>query len=350
MTIDKAYCMSSFLMYRTIVDPDKTFAAGIRPQLWSGEGERELIHNSQELENSLRKSVEAACRGGRAALALSGGIDSAILAKFMPKGSVAYTFKCVVPGIQVTDETPQAAQYAEACGLEQRVLEVYWEDFEQYAPLLMAHKNSPFHSIEVQIYKAALQAKKDGFDVLIFGETADANYGGFSGLMSKEWTVGEFIDRYSYVLPHHALKDFCLVTEPVVRYAENGYVNAHEFLRDIFRHESVGSYTDACDAAGIQFAAPFNCTWLAEPLDIQRVRNGENKYLVREVFERLYPGWSVPAKLPMPRATNEWLRNWGGPVRPEFWPHCTDPMTGDQKWLVWCLERFLNMIDEERKN
>lgn len=51
------------------------------------------------------------------ALVLSGGIDSAILAKFMPKGSIAYTFKCVVPGVQVTDETVIASKYAQECGL-----------------------------------------------------------------------------------------------------------------------------------------------------------------------------------------------------------------------------------------
>lgn len=38
----------------------------------------------------------------------------------------------------------------------------------------MRHKKAPIHSIEVQIYKADLQAKADGIDTIIFGEAADA--------------------------------------------------------------------------------------------------------------------------------------------------------------------------------
>ena len=75
----------------------------------------------------------------------------------------------------------------------------------------------------------------------------------------------------------------------------------------------MGSYTNACECAGI-----YVHTWLA-----------------------------VPLKLPMPRATDEWLNNWDGPKCDEFWPHCTDTMTGDQKWLVWALERYLNLIEEK---
>lgn len=111
---------------------------------------------------------------GTAVLAVSDGTDSAVLAKFMPKGSIAYTFKCIVPGVEVTDESKQAIIYVEKCGLKHKIIDIYWKDFEQYVSLLMKHKNAPIHSIEVQIYKAALQAKKDGINDLIFGEAADA--------------------------------------------------------------------------------------------------------------------------------------------------------------------------------
>ena len=47
----------------------------------------------------------------------------------------------------------------------------------------------------------------------------------------------------------------------------------------------------------------------------------------------------------MPRPVNEWFAKWKGPTRPEFIPHCTDNMTGDQKWMVWSLERYLNLIE-----
>ncbi len=258
---------------------------------------------------------------------------------------VVYTFQCVVPGVEVTNEVPQAAKYAESCGLKQVVVPIYWEDFEKYAPLLMKHKGAPIHSIEVQIYKAALQAKADGFERLIFGETADLNYGGLSGLLSKDWKVGEFIDRYSYVKPYYVLKDFSLDTSPITKYEKNGYVDFHEFSRGFFLTEAMGSYTNACETAGIEMCSPYVHTILDIPLDYKRIRAGENKYIVREVFSQLYPEFVAPPKLPMPRALNEWMKDWSGPVRDEFWPHCTDQMTGDQKWYVWCLEKFLDMWD-----
>ena len=49
----------------------------------------------------------------------------------------------------------------------------------------------------------------------------------------------------------------------------------------------------------------------------------------------------------MPRATNEWFKDWKGPQRSEFWENCTDGMSGDQKWMIWALEKFLYMLDEE---
>lgn len=109
----------------------------------------------------------------------------------------------------------------------------------------------------------------------------------------------------------------------------------------------MGSYVNACECACIQMETLYVHTYLADSLDYERVRRGENKYIVREVFHKLYKNFEVPEKLPMPRATNEWMKQWGGPVRPEFYPHCTDNMTGDQKWLVWALERFLNLLDEK---
>ncbi len=344
--VDKKYCMSSFLTYRTIVDRTKCFKEGWEPYLFEFDFPRLPVHNSFELEDIIASNMKQWTQDGKAALALSGGIDSAILAKYMPKGSKAYTFQCVVPGIEVTNEVPQAKKYADECGLIQEVIPIYWEDMVNYAPILMEHKAAPIHSIEVQIYKAAIKAKEDGYERLIFGESCDVNYGGMSGLMSKDWTFGEFVDRYSYVCPYYVLKDFEMVLDPYRSFVKNGYVDAHEFCREVFLRESMGSYLNACNCAGIKMETPFVHTKLATPLDYERVRNGENKYVVREVFNRLYSNYTVPDKLPMPRATNEWLKDWEGPTREEFIENCVKGMTGDQKWLVWSLERFLNLLEE----
>ena len=345
MITDKRYCMSSFLMFRTISDHNHTFQDGIIPRFFEENTDRTPVANSFELESILRSEVERACSNGKAALALSGGIDSAILAKFMPRGSVAYTFKCVVPGESVVDESAAAARYASECGLKHHIVEIRWEDMETTAPQLMTHKGAPIHSIEVQICKAARRAKNDGFDTLIFGESADVNFGGQDGLLSKDWTVPEYIERYSYLMPYKALKDSVIITTPFERWSCDGFIDAHEFNRHFYYVESMGSYQNAAEVAGIKLSAPFSKTFMGIPLDYQKIRCGKNKYIVRELFQRLYPYFDVPKKVPMPRPMNEWMKNWEGPKRNEFWPHCADQLTGDQKWLVWALEKFLDGID-----
>lgn len=39
------------------------------------------------------------------------------------------------------------------------------------------------------------------------------------------------------------------------------------------------------------------------------------------------------------------MKAWKGPVRSEFKPNCTENLTGEQKLLVYSLERFLNLIE-----
>ena len=346
MKEDVKYCSSSFLTYRTIIDRNKCFSKKIPPKFFNNPIERKPINNSKELHDALKSEIEKATVNGKAALALSGGIDSAILAKYMPKSSTAYTFQCIVPGKKVTNEVPRAAEYAKECGLKHKTIKVYWEDFEKYAPILMKNKGAPIHSIEVQIYKAALQAKKDGFETLIFGESADCLYGGQSILFGKEWTLGEFIDRYTFVKPYSALKEYELEFRPYIDATTDGYVNVQKFMEHTFFNESVNSYYNACETATIKCSIPFSSTYFNGELDKKLLHSGKNKYLVYDLFKKLYPGFNPPQKTPMPRPMNEWFKDWQGPTRPEFWPHCTDHMTGDQKYYIWVLEAFLNLISE----
>ncbi len=340
--VNKIYCMSSFLMLRTIFNHRMSFSNKITPSFFEENLDREPVYNQEDLESILRKEVEKACVGGEAAICLSGGIDSAILAKFMPTGSIAYTFRCIVPGIKVIDETHQAAIYAKECGLVHKIIDIFWSDFESYADCLMKRKGAPIHSIEIQIYKAALEAKKDGIKTLIFGESADVNFGGQDGLFAKNWTVDEYIKRYSYVMPDSVLKKSVLVREPFEQYSAKGLMNVHEFNRHVYYAESMGSYQNACSCAEISLCAPFSKTYLAVPLDIERIRNGENKYIVRELFKKLYPNLSIPKKIPMPRPMNEWLQKYTGPTSNYFLDNIDiDAFSGDQKWLIWILDRFI---------
>lgn len=77
-------------------------------------------------------------------------------------------------------------------------------------------------------------------------------YVGLSGLLSKEWNIGEFISRYSYVMPYQILKK----PELVLEQEHCGMIDPHQFVSHVFINESVGSYLNASETAGIQVGIP----------------------------------------------------------------------------------------------
>lgn len=341
--VNKNKCMSSFLMYRALVNQDESFCEELMPYFFRPPIDRFHIYTVEDIDKAIKNVIDEALSNGKCGLMLSGGIDSAILAKYLPKGTIAYTLRCVAEG--ALDETEQAKKYAEECGLIHKIVDVTWEDYNQFAPVLMKHKGAPIHSIEPQIYKAALMAKKDGISNLIFGENADMIFGGMDGLVSKDWTFEEFVDRYSYCNPEEILKDGIRILEPFEKYREGNKIDFYHFICDYFYLEANGSYDNACSTAGVNYISPFNKMILETPLDYNRIRNGESKYMLRELFMEKYRVDTIPPKTPMPRAVKQWLKDWNGPIRPEFKEGCANQLKPDQKWMVYVLEMFLKMID-----
>lgn len=342
MIVDPVYCASSFFEFRMVEDADHTFAEGVKPRRFEIPSGRTPVHDSFELEEALRAAMGEALAGGKCALMLSSGIDSAILAKMMPEGSKAYTLRCCAPG--AVDETARAAKYAEICGLDHEIIDITWDDYIRYTPRLLMHMGQPIHSIEPQIYKAALTAKEAGFDSLIFGETADIIYGGHSIQLCREFLLDEYIDYHNFVDPREVLKEGVIIREPYERHFKDGRMDVYGLLNDIHLRQSPNSYVDSCSLAGIGFKAPYLTTKLGVPLDLDRIRSGENKYLVREVFHRLYPDMGQPKKLPMPRALAQWMADYPGAHRPEFYPGAGRDMTPDQKWYIYITEMFMDLV------
>lgn len=342
--VDKNFCMSAFLMYRYLYDESINF--GLTRKNVDISFEQEPIENGEELVNFLRSQVKIATDDGKAALALSGGIDSAILAKFMPEGSTAYTFRCLVPGKKVLDETERAAHWAAICKLNHKVVDIYWVDVEAVVDKLMLHEGAPIHSIETQIYIATQKVLADGFTKFIFGENADIIFGGMDGLLAKDWLFGEFVNRYSYILPYKVLRKPQMPLVPFQEFEVDGHIDGHDFVNKYFRQEALGTYSNACATAGVKAVLPYALTRMANPIDYKKIRSGESKYIVREAFRKLYPNETLPEKTPMPRPVNEWFENWQGTTRAEFLPHCHENLNGNQRWMIWALERFLNLTDE----
>lgn len=58
MEVDKKYCMSSFLMYRAIVDETKCFSKNYLPSHFKLKFPRKAIANSFELEDTIRNLMK----------------------------------------------------------------------------------------------------------------------------------------------------------------------------------------------------------------------------------------------------------------------------------------------------
>lgn len=343
---NKLYCMSHYLAFRFIKDENINFFDGFSHTVFKPRDEKEItpVSTIDEMDSIIRAKINEFYVPNKTAILLSGGIDSAILASYLPEGTKAYTFKCIANG--TIDETAQARKYCDAYKLDHEIIEMYWSDFEELTPEILKADGVPFHSIEVQLLKACKHAKSQGIDRIIYGDAADYVFGGMDKILSRDWKFDEFITRYNSIEPSKALKtpiDIKDVYEPYRK--DKDMIDFQAFLKDYMDIESYTSYMHAFELGNVKYLDPFESMKMAQPLDLNRVRNGEPKYMVRELFKSKYPNIEIPTKIPMPRAMNQWLRDYK-PIRDEFILNCTDNMTGDQKWLCWCLEQFLNMYDK----
>ena len=127
------------------------------------------------------------------------------------------------------------------------------------------------------------------------------------------------------------------------RVGKNG-IDFIKFISKVDALSAAGAITKAFKCVGINVVDPYEKLKMAEPLDLVRVRNGESKYLIQELFQMRYPSLDVPEKLPMSRSADDWMKDREEPKREEFIPGCAENLTGEQKLLVYSLERFLNLI------
>lgn len=346
---NKNYCMSHYLAFRFIKDENINFYDGLKHKVFKPRDEKEIIavKNADDIDKVIAQKMAEFTQGYECGIFLSGGMDSAILASYMPKGSKAYTFKCIADG--AINETEQAKKYADKFQLDHEIIEMYWDDFEKLTPEILEADGVPFHSIEVQLLKAIRHAKSQGIERMIIGNNADLVFGGMDKLIGKDWLFDEFYERYNFVDPQSTLKDGISVKEVYEKYRIlDNKIDFLKFIDEILSIESNSSYFNMFKLENMPYLDPYLFMKMKDPLDLTRVRNGEPKYLVRELFAKKYPELGIPNKIPMPRAMNQWLKDYE-PTREEFKKGCGKNMNGDQKWLCWCLEKFLD-IHEPREN
>ena len=200
------FCMSSYLAFRYVVNPEAAWKDDIQP-LFPQISSKDQIHvrDSAQVLATLRTLVHEYCHCRRVGILLSGGIDSAILAALMPPGSNAYTIRFVAEG--AIDETIGARQYAEHWGLNLHIVDVAWSDYLERMPGLFHTKKSPLHPVEVGLFMAASQAACDGVRDLVVGNGADSTFGGLDKLLSRDWTFDAFMKRYTFIEPHLVVRE-----------------------------------------------------------------------------------------------------------------------------------------------
>ena len=343
--VDKKYCMSSYMAFRYIEDANKNFYEGghhknITPV---PDDQRILVHTVEDIDREIAKQMEQ-FKDKKKGIMLSGGMDSAIVASYMC-GADAYTFRFLGGEFQ-REELAKAEYYAKYYGLNLHYVDINWDTVIAHLEPVMKAKCAPVHSIEPQILQAALQAKLDGIEMMFVGESSDLIFGGMDGLLAKDWTFDEFVERYTFTKPEEVLVEPESMNYLFERYRREDMIDFLTFMDDVFSIESSSSYFNAFAVAEMPYYDPYARLKMADELDLYRVRHGEPKYLIRELMSKKYPQIPVPNKTPMPRPVDKYFKNWGGPKRQEFKIDIDiTKFTGNQKWQMYCLEQFLNMIE-----
>lgn len=343
---NKDFCLSSYMAYRYIWKDDMNFFKGFKHRNYIPGTLRIGVKTSKDIDREIAKQIDKLySQYENIGILLSGGMDSANLASYLMPGSHAYTFTSE-SGV-FNQDVERAKYYCEKYGLTHHLIPITFEDYKKYTPIVMANKCAPVHSIEPQIYKAAIQAKKDGVKMILVGESADLIFGGMDKLITPKWDFDGFAKRYTFLEPSLVLNNPIDQSELYERYrtGENT-IDFMKFMDEVFSIESSSSYMNAFEIAKLPYYDPYACLYMTEPLDMDRVRNGEPKYLVRGLYAMKYPELEIPFKIPMPRPVDTIFKNWSGPTRQEFRNDIPmDRLTGNQKWQLWCAEQFLNLFD-----
>ena len=347
--IDYDFCISSYLVFRYIVKENAAWKKGIMPSFPAvAKREKVKVKTSTDVLAKLQDSVCRINNPERLGILLSSGIDSAIIAALLPRGTRAYTIRFIAEG--AIDETTAACNVAEQLGLQHTVVNVTWDDYKNEMDMLMRLKKAPLHPVEVGLYKAALKAQQDGINILAVGNVADSTFGGFDKLLAKDWSFEEFIERYSFIDPTGVVKRPVSMRNIFEPYRQGNGINIIKFLKEVHGPGISQMFNNAIRAGGCTQLAPFEDLLLDAPLDLQRIRNGEPKYILVEVYKKLFSTMEAPEKIPFARPMAQWLENWEGPSREEFLDNIPlHKLSGEQKWQLYSLQRFLNIIEESNQ-
>lgn len=339
--------MSCYLGLRHLPRQGMQWTRGVAPTLPQSDTPTRLVSSSEAILETLHDLMPHDPDLG---ILLSGGIDSAILAAIAPKGTPCFTISFDAPG--AADESIAAKAYAARWEHPHHVVRVGWDHYEAHATDLMANKGSPLHAVEVPLHLAALRARELGVGGLLVGNGADSTFGGMDKLLCVDWSFSDFMKRYLFVDPALILKDPTDLSGTFAPYRKADGIDVQRFLREVHGQGIVQSFENAIHSAGLDIVAPYEAMTHDGALDLDRIRAGEPKYLLQQLFRDLYETTDVPDKVPFARPMDVWMAGWSGPKnsRREFRPDVATQlasMSGEARFLVWCLTEFVDQLERD---
>lgn len=146
---------------------------------------RATIENRRGGKVSLRRVLEQAVRDHLiadvpVAIALSGGLDSSIVAALAAQQSHHLTAFTLTVAEGEDEEVRHAAQVCRKAGLTHRVVRMEVTDFEAFLGKVAYHLEEPVPNINVMLtYGLAAAVRQAGFKVILMGEGADEVFAGY---------------------------------------------------------------------------------------------------------------------------------------------------------------------------
>jgi hypothetical protein len=305
------------------------------------------VTNSEEAIEGLKQIIDQNNNydPSEIGILISSGIDSASIIKFLPKKS--HAFFATYTDFEKDDEINIVKNYCKICDIELHIIYVSWKNYEENMDFLMSVKKSPIHPCEIPVYLCCEKAKNIGIKIIYSGWGCDTYFGGMDKLMSTDLTTKNFKKRYEYCprINKNSHVDKCYE-----KYIHDDKIDVYAFLADNYHLMTLRSFYYIPEIFGLIHIAPWGYIGLKNGLDFEKIKS-EPKYLVKEVFKKLYlnDDINITNKIPFQRPTDIYMKlhyddfEYVKEIN-KYKDDNSKIFTGQQKWMVYALNRFLKNI------
>ena len=298
-----------------------------------------VLENIEDFISVIKQQIASA---KNPAIMLSGGMDSAVLVPFMPKGATAYT---IYHEQLSKNEIELAASYAAKFGLKHVIIPINEQNYFKHIDSLIINKRMPLSPAEPIFHIAAKKAYEDGYGSIVTGAGADAKWGGFPRLRKNVNCISyKKLLQKAYLNPDDILKkaiDVSPVFSNFLFINKRGVevVSSRAFLRDVSVERF--AYNNAIESAGCWHIAPFTSAVIRFNHKKNRV---DPKYLIKDLYHQIYG--KLPQKKFVLQKPTYLLKDYR-PIHKFFNPsYAYESLHYNKKVLVYFAERYLNLIDQ----